>query len=58
MINTIGVPSVDDLSARIVSAGGQVISPKQAVPGVGWFAYCTDTEGDVFGIMQEDPSAR
>ncbi len=31
---------------------------KQAIPNVGWFAYCTDTEGNLFGIMQADPEAR
>jgi predicted enzyme related to lactoylglutathione lyase len=27
------------------------------IPGVGWLAYCKDTEGNVFGIMQDDPQA-
>ena len=27
------------------------------VPGVGWLAYCKDTEGNVFGMMQTDPTA-
>ncbi len=38
--------------------GGKIVRPKQAVPGVGWMAYCQDTEGNTFGIMQEDPSAQ
>jgi predicted enzyme related to lactoylglutathione lyase len=28
-----------------------------AVPGVGWTAYFTDTEGTPFGIIQFDPAA-
>ena len=32
--------------------------PKTAVPKVGWFAYCTDTEGNVFGIMVVDAAAK
>ena len=28
-----------------------------AVPGVGWLAYAKDTEGNIFGLMQADPSA-
>jgi predicted enzyme related to lactoylglutathione lyase len=28
-----------------------------AVPGVGWAAYFTDTEGTPFGIIQFDPAA-
>jgi predicted enzyme related to lactoylglutathione lyase len=31
--------------------------PKAPVPGVGWLAYVTDTEGNVLGLMQEDASA-
>jgi len=57
-INTIDVPSVDEFMTRITRNGGQVVMPKRAVPGVGWMAYCQDTEGNVFGIMQEDRSAR
>ena len=29
-----------------------------AIPGVGWLAYCKDTEGHIFGMMQNDPSAK
>ena len=32
--------------------------PKVALPGIGWFAGCQDTEDNVFVIMQEDSSAR
>jgi predicted enzyme related to lactoylglutathione lyase len=28
------------------------------VPGVGWLAYFKDTEGNIFGIMQNDPNAK
>lgn len=57
IINTIDVASVDDYTAKIEEAGGNVAMPKMAVPGVGWMAYCTDPEGNLFGIMQEDESA-
>jgi predicted enzyme related to lactoylglutathione lyase len=55
--NTIGVDSVDDYLARITAHGGKVIRPKAAVPGVGWLAYCEDSEGNRFGLMQNDPTA-
>ncbi len=57
-ICTVDVPSVDDYIHRAVEAGGQVCKEKMAVPGVGWLAYCKDTEGNVFGMMQADPTAR
>ena len=31
---------------------------KTAVPGVGYFAYCKDTEGNVFGIIPGDLEAK
>ena len=56
--NTIDVPSVDEFTKAIEKAGGKVVMPKTAVPGVGYMAYCTDTDGNVFGIMEENPSAK
>lgn len=56
--NTIGVASLDEYLQRIEANGGKIIRPKAAVPGVGWLAYCEDTEGNRFGLMQEDPTAK
>ena len=56
--DTIGVESVDDSLKKIVEAGGTVSQPKQAVPGIGYIAYCTDTEGNLFGVIQPDMSAK
>jgi len=56
-VNTVGVPSVDEYTAAIEKAGGKVVAPKMAVPGVGWLAYCEDPEGNMFGLMQRDASA-
>ena len=57
-VNTIGVASVDDSVAAVTKNGGKVVMPKTAIPTIGWFAYCTDTEGNTFGVMQPDPNAR
>lgn len=56
--NTIDVPSVDEFARKIESKGGKVIMPKMAIPGVGYFAQCLDTEGNVFGIIQMDQNAK
>ena len=56
-VNTVGVASVDEAVELVLKGGGTVVAPKMAVPGVGWMAYCTDTEGNLFGMMQNDPSA-
>lgn len=57
-INTIDVPSVAEYSAKITAHGGKIIQPKTVIPGVGYFAYCQDTEGNTFGIMEADESAK
>ena len=57
-VNTVGVASLDESIKKVVDSGGKVVRPKSAVPGVGWFAYCADTEGNIFGMMQPDTSAK
>lgn len=53
-----GVESVDASSAQIARAGGVNVVPKMAIPGVGWCAYFKDTEGNIFGIYEDDASAK
>jgi predicted enzyme related to lactoylglutathione lyase len=55
---TIGVESIDASISKVESNGAWVAVPKMAVPGVGWLAYYKDTEGNIFGMMQEDSSAK
>jgi predicted enzyme related to lactoylglutathione lyase len=57
-VNTLGVASVDEAVARVEANGGIVAVPKMALPGIGWLAYCVDPQGTMFGLMQEDESAR
>lgn len=54
---TVDVEDVDAYVAKAVGAGGVVALPKMPVPGVGWLAYVKDTEGNIFGMMQNDPNA-
>jgi predicted enzyme related to lactoylglutathione lyase len=56
--NTIDVDSVDDYVEKVVANGGTVVMPKHTIPGVGYLAYCADTEGNVFGLMANDPNAQ
>jgi predicted enzyme related to lactoylglutathione lyase len=56
-INTLGVADVDAKVAAVVAAGGEVVFPKATIPTVGYLAYVKDTEGNVFGMMQDDPQA-
>jgi predicted enzyme related to lactoylglutathione lyase len=56
--NTIGVESVDAAVGAVTKAGGTLVMPKTPIPGVGYFAYLTDTEGNLFGVMQSDQNAK
>ena len=50
---------VDDInasSAQVNELGGNA-GEAMAVPTMGWFALCTDTEGNDFGLWQVDPNA-
>jgi predicted enzyme related to lactoylglutathione lyase len=57
-MNTIGVPDVESFSKKVQNGGGKVLQPKTAIPGIGWFATCQDTEGNIFGIIQQDAGAK
>ena len=55
---TIDVAALDDSVAKALANGGQMALPKMPIPGMGWLAYCKDSEGNIFGMMQADPSAK
>ena len=51
--------NVDDLEASLAKVrdlGGSA-EDKSPVPGMGWFAHCTDSEGNAFSLWQQDPNA-
>ena len=55
---TVDVPNVDEYVTKATAAGGSVALPKMPVPGIGWLAYIKDTEGNILGMMQNDPAAK
>lgn len=57
VVNYISVASVDEALRRAESLGGTIIMPKTSIPQTGWFAHIADTEGNVFGIFEDDPGA-
>ncbi|MCE3288501.1 MAG: lactoylglutathione lyase family protein [Caulobacter sp.] len=54
---TIDTADLDATLKTAVANGAAEALPRQAIPGVGWLAYVRDTEGNILGIMQNDPSA-
>jgi len=55
---TVDVENLDASVQTAVDNGGQIALPKMPIPGMGWLAYCKDTEGNIFGMMQGDPNAK
>jgi predicted enzyme related to lactoylglutathione lyase len=55
---TVDVEDLDAKVGRAVTAGALQVVPKMAIPTVGWLAYCKDTEGNIFGMMQMDAKAK
>lgn len=52
--------SVDDVSATMTQAnalGGSIALPRMPIPGVGWLGYIKDPDGNILGVMQNDPTA-
>jgi len=56
--NYIGVDSVDEYMKKVEEHGGKVLQPKMTVPGFGFLAICLDTEGNTFGLWEEDRNAK
>ena len=54
----IDVKSVDEYSSKVEKLGGKVVAPKHAVPGMGYFALCLDTENNSFAIWESNESAK
>ena len=56
-VNYVSVESVHEFARKAETLGGSVIVPRNPVPGMGWFAYVKDTEGNIFGLWESDESA-
>ncbi len=56
--NYYGVTSIDSAMKQVEQLGGTVVSGKMAVPTMGYLANCIDTEGNPFGLWEEDAGAK
>ena len=56
-VNTVDVQDLDATVERATAAGATVVAPRMPIPGMGWLAYLTDTEGNTFGMMEADSNA-
>jgi predicted enzyme related to lactoylglutathione lyase len=56
--NYVRVDSVDASAAKVVKLGGKICMPKTAVPQMGYFAVCQDTEGNTFALWEINMNAK
>jgi len=52
------VDSVTRAAAKVEKLGGKVHKPKTAVPNMGYFAICQDTENNVFALWERSEKAK
>jgi hypothetical protein len=57
IMNYFGVKSIDAAMNQVRSLGGSILMGKMAVPKMGYLANCVDTEGNLFGLWEEDAGA-
>ena len=56
-VNTIEVADIDAAIASVLAHGGEIVLPKDSIPGVGYQAYFKDNSGIIVGLHQADPNA-
>ena len=56
--NYVAVPSVDEAAAKVEKLGGKICVPKSAVPQMGYFAVCLDTENNTFALWEKNEGAQ
>jgi uncharacterized protein len=49
---TIGVDSIDEALKKVDAGGGETITPRTEIEGMGAFAYFKDTEGNTLGLWE------
>jgi predicted enzyme related to lactoylglutathione lyase len=55
--NYIAVPSVEEAAAKVQKLGGKICMPKTAVPQMGYFVVCQDTENNTFALWEKNDRA-
>src|SRR6476660_2309065 len=52
------VITIEEQSKKVEKLGGKIMLQKTAVPGMGYFAICSDTENNTFAIWETDSTAK
>jgi predicted enzyme related to lactoylglutathione lyase len=58
VVLTLDAADLDAAITRAVTAGAKVAQPRGPIRGVGWYAAVQAPDGNLFGLMQDDPAAK
>ncbi|MDB6125156.1 MAG: uncharacterized protein JWQ71_4149 [Pedosphaera sp.] len=56
--NYINVKSLTQSMAKLKKLGGKICMPRTAVPQMGYFAICQDTEKNTFALWEKNEKAK
>ena len=56
--NYVNVPSVEKAAAKVEKLGGKICMSKTAVPEMGYFVVCQDTENNMFALWEINRNAK
>jgi predicted enzyme related to lactoylglutathione lyase len=56
--NYVAVASVEESAAKVQKLGGKICMSKTAVPQMGYFVVCQDTENNTFALWEMDEGAK
>lgn len=54
---TIDVPGIDAALEKIERLGGSKLVGRTEIPDMGYYAYFTDSEGNVLGLWENKPQS-
>ncbi len=57
LVNYVKVEAIQSVLETAVKLGAEVVVPKWAIKGVGWFAVLVDPQGNRIGLWEDDSSA-
>ena len=58
VVLTLDAADLDGAIVKAVAAGAKVVQPRGPIPGIGWYAAVQSPDGNLFGLMQDDPAAK
>src|SRR5207237_1383438 len=54
----VGVASIDQAASKVEKLGGKICMSKTAVPEMGYFVNCQDTENNTFALWEKNEKAK